>query len=81
MRAAENRRWIVRGTNNGISGIIDPAGRLLRALPEYREAAARLRYRYRRDLTIYTRFGDWFVLLCAVAAAGGLAAAYFGAER
>jgi apolipoprotein N-acyltransferase len=80
MRAAENRRWIVRGTNNGISGVIDPAGRLLRALPEYREAAARLRYRYRRDLTIYTRFGDWFVLLCAGAAAGGLAA-HFGKAR
>jgi apolipoprotein N-acyltransferase len=69
MRAVENRRWIVRGTNNGISGVIDPAGRLLLTLPEYREAAARLSYRYRQDLTVYTRFGDWFVLLCAVVAA------------
>ncbi len=74
MRAAENRRWIVRGTNDGISGVIDPAGRLLQALPEYREAAARLRYGYRGDLTIYTRFGDWFVMLCAIAGAGAVAA-------
>jgi apolipoprotein N-acyltransferase len=81
MRAAENRRWIVRGTNNGISGVIDPAGRLLRALPEYRQAAARLRYRYRQDLTIYTRFGDWFVTLCAIVAAGGLGAVYLGKGR
>jgi apolipoprotein N-acyltransferase len=67
MRAVENRRWIVRGTNNGISGVIDPAGRLVHTLPEYQEAAGRLSYRYRQDLTLYTRYGDWFVLLCALA--------------
>ncbi len=44
MRAAENRRWIVRSTNDGISAAIDPAGRVVQALPEYREAAARLRF-------------------------------------
>jgi apolipoprotein N-acyltransferase len=69
MRAAENRRWIVRATNNGISAAIDPAGRIVDTLPEYREAAARFRYSYRGDLTFYTRFGDWFVLLCALGAA------------
>jgi apolipoprotein N-acyltransferase len=72
MRAAENRRWIVRATNNGISGVIDPAGRVLDTLPEYREAAARLRYNYRADRTFYTEHGDWFVLLCALVAAAGL---------
>lgn len=72
MRAAENRRWIVRATNNGISAAIDPAGRLVDTLPEYREAAARLPYSYRSDLTLYTRFGDWFVALCAA----GVLAAY-----
>jgi len=72
MRAAENRRWIVRATNNGISAVIDPAGRVLDTLPEYREAAARLRYNYRSDLTFYTKHGDWFVLLCAVGAVAGL---------
>ncbi len=66
MRAAENRRWIVRATNNGISAAIDPAGRLIETLPEYREAAARMPFGYRSDLTLYTRFGDWFVALCAV---------------
>ena len=71
MRAVENRRWIVRGTNNGISGVIDPAGRLVHTLPEYQEAAGRLSYRYRRDLTFYTRYGDWFVLLCALLAVVG----------
>ena len=69
MRAAENRRWIVRAADNGITGVIDPAGRLLRTLPEYQEVTARVLYRYRQDLTFYTRFGDWFVAVCGVIAA------------
>jgi apolipoprotein N-acyltransferase len=28
MRAAENRRWILRSANDGITGTIDPAGRV-----------------------------------------------------
>ncbi len=76
MRAAENRRWIVRATNNGISAVIDPAGRVASVLPEFREAAGRVRYDYRSDLTFYTKHGDWFVLLCAMVAAGVLAAGW-----
>jgi apolipoprotein N-acyltransferase len=64
MRAAENRRWILRATNDGVSAVIDPAGRVVNAEPEFREVAARMQFDYRNDLTIYTRFGDWFVVLC-----------------
>jgi apolipoprotein N-acyltransferase len=66
MRAVENRRWILRATDNGITAAIDPAGRIGRIPEQYAEIAARMQYRYRNDLTIYTRFGDWFVVLCAV---------------
>lgn len=66
MRAAENHRWILRGTNNGVTAAIDPAGRVVRSLPEYRQAAARFAFAYRSDLTFYTRFGDWFVGFCGV---------------
>ena len=66
MRAAENRRWIVRATNDGVSAVIDPAGRLIRTAPEFQEVTARMQYGYRQDLTFYTRFGDWFVALCAL---------------
>jgi apolipoprotein N-acyltransferase len=64
MRAAENDRWIVRSTNDGISGVVDPAGRVGLTLPEYQEGAARVQFNYIGDLTFYTRHGDWFVLLC-----------------
>jgi len=81
MRAAENRRWIVRSTNNGLSAVIDPAGRVLDTLPEYREAAARLRYNYRSDVSFYTQHGDWFVLLCALITAAGLLAGQLPARN
>ena len=75
MRAAENQRWIVRATNDGITAAIDPAGRVLRAAAEHQELAARLPYSYRKELTLYTRFGDWFVALCALIAAASLTSA------
>jgi apolipoprotein N-acyltransferase len=81
MRASENRRWIVRSTNNGISGVIDPAGRVLHILPEYQEVSSRVQYRYRKDLTLYTRFGDWFVLLCALVAATAIMSDVLPARR
>src|SRR5262249_21902774 len=40
MRAAENRRWILRSTNDGITAAVDPAGRLRMSLPSYVRAAA-----------------------------------------
>jgi apolipoprotein N-acyltransferase len=76
MRAVENNRWIVRSTNNGISGVVDPAGRVGLTLPEYQEAAARVRYNYVTEPTFYTTHGDWFVLLCALASVGAILKAW-----
>ena len=73
MRAAENRRWILRSTNDGITGTIDPAGRLLGTLPDYMEAASRSGYSYIKETTFYTRHGDWFALICAVFGVGTVA--------
>jgi apolipoprotein N-acyltransferase len=64
-RAAENRRWILRSTNDGITATIDSAGRLRGTLPLYTEATSYTGFTYISDKTLYTRFGDWFPLLCA----------------
>jgi apolipoprotein N-acyltransferase len=69
-RAVENRVYVVRCANTGVSCFIDPHGRIV----------DRLRDTTGRDLyvqgvltgtvipsdykTIYTRYGDWFVWLC-----------------
>jgi apolipoprotein N-acyltransferase len=81
MRAAENRRWIVRSTNDGVSGVVDPAGRVVRTLPEFEESSARLPYGYVSEKTFYTRFGDWFVLLCWLGAAAAVTSAVLPARR
>lgn len=60
MRAAENARWIVRVTNDGISAAVDPAGRVTQEVPSFVETTARLKYSYSSSRTFYTRHGDWF---------------------
>jgi apolipoprotein N-acyltransferase len=72
MRAAENRRWLLRATNDGITSTVDPAGRLRVNLPSYAAAAAGTSYSYETALTFYSRHGDWFPWLCALAAAACL---------
>jgi apolipoprotein N-acyltransferase len=75
MRAVENQRWILRCTNNGISGAIDPAGRVRMVLPSYVQAAARAPFNYLQHRTLYTTAGDWFAVSCALASIAFLIAA------
>jgi apolipoprotein N-acyltransferase len=73
MRAIENRRWIVRDTNNGVTTSIDPYGRITLSAPRHMQTALVARYGYNDQLTFYTRFGDLFAMLCGIitlAAAG-----------
>jgi apolipoprotein N-acyltransferase len=76
MRAAENRRWILRSTNDGITATIDPAGRLRGSLPMYIQAASRSGFTYIQAHTFYTEHGEWFPIVCAVMAAALLIAEY-----
>ena len=75
MRSAENKRWILRSTNDGITAAVDPAGIVRdRFKPDVR-MAGRLRFGWLSERTSYTQYGDWFAWLCLAAglAAGGLA--------
>jgi len=67
MRAAENRRWILRATNDGITATADPAGRIRYRMPPYREMAGEVTYQFESTLTPYTRYGDWFAWSCLAA--------------
>jgi apolipoprotein N-acyltransferase len=66
MRAIENRRWVVRSTNTGITAAIDPYGRVTQTIPRHIRTSAQFAFGYRSDLTFYTRYGDWFAWLCAL---------------
>ncbi|HVM75129.1 MAG TPA: apolipoprotein N-acyltransferase [Candidatus Saccharimonadales bacterium] len=64
VRAVENRRWLVRDTNSGISASIDPYGNVTRVMARDVRDSADLPYDFRTDTTLYTRFNDWFAWMC-----------------
>ena len=72
MRAVENHRWVLRSTNTGITASIDPLGRVVASLPRNQRLALDAPYGLEGDQTFYTRYGDWFPLLCAIIAITGL---------
>jgi apolipoprotein N-acyltransferase len=68
VRAIENRRWLLRCTNNGFTVTVDPYGHETARLAADMRGALDAKYGYRSDLTLYSRWGDWFPLLCAIVA-------------
>jgi apolipoprotein N-acyltransferase len=64
MRAAENRRWVLRSTNDGITASVDPAGRVWKTLKANVETSGRLPFSYVRETTFYSRYGDVFAWTC-----------------
>ncbi len=66
MRAIENRRWLLRDTNNGVTAVIDPYGRVRQSIPRHQADALPAQFGFRDDLTFYTVHGDIFAYLCAL---------------
>lgn len=65
-RAVENRRWLARADNTGISAIIDPYGRVTASTPIFQTTALVGDIQPLTILTFYTRYGDVFAILCCV---------------
>ena len=63
VRAVENRRWILRATNTGLTASIGPYGRIVSLFEPDRRGALIAPYAFRDDITLYTRFGDWLAWL------------------
>jgi apolipoprotein N-acyltransferase len=68
MRAIENRRWILRDTNNGVTAVIDPYGRVRQSIPRHQADALPAQFGFREGVTFYTAHGDVFAYLCAMLA-------------
>lgn len=65
-RAVENRRYLVRATNTGLTSIIDPLGAVTLELPTWAEIAAIAPVRLLDTETPYQTYGDWFAWLAVV---------------
>lgn len=68
LRAIENRRWVVRSANTGVSAIINPMGELV-AQTQYDEKTVLTGVvKEETQLTFYARFGDYLGRLASFVA-------------
>ncbi len=65
-RAVENRRYLLRAANSGISAIIEPTGRVQAATGLLREDVCIGRFAFISGQTVYSRYGDWFSIACVI---------------
>ena len=63
-RAVENRRALVRSANTGISGFIDPVGRVFDPTDLFQDAVRTQMVPLIKETSFYTRFGDLFAICC-----------------
>jgi apolipoprotein N-acyltransferase len=73
MRAIENRRWLLRDTNSGVTAAIDPYGRVRQSIPRHQSDALPAEFAFRSDITFYTAHGDVFAWLCVLLSLGVVA--------
>jgi apolipoprotein N-acyltransferase len=66
LRAIENGRYVLRATNDGVTAVIDPYGRVLERTPRQRAIVLAGNFDYRMEKTFYTVHGDVFAWLCVV---------------
>jgi apolipoprotein N-acyltransferase len=59
LRSVENRRFLARAANTGISGFIDPCGRILKTTQLNQEASATESIALLTMRSLYSRWGDW----------------------
>ena len=65
-RAIENRRYIVRVANTGVSGLISPLGKSIYEIKQYTRSAMDFRVPLMKNDTIYAKFGDWLPILSLI---------------
>lgn len=63
LRAIENRRWVARSANTGISGFINQRGDIIQHTSWWTPTAIAQEINLNEELTFYSRFGDLIAYL------------------
>lgn len=63
LRAIENRRWVARSANTGISGFINQRGDVVQQTEWWVPAALSQEINLNEDITFYTQYGDLIAYL------------------
>jgi apolipoprotein N-acyltransferase len=63
-RAVETRLYLVRAANTGISGIIDPCGRIIVKTNIFQKEAFKGYIKFVKIPTFYAENGDLLVIIC-----------------
>jgi apolipoprotein N-acyltransferase len=71
-RAIENRTFFVSCANTGVSGVIDPYGRILQKTPIYEDRIFYAHIYPNRISTFYSYMGDIFSIICFILSGGGV---------
>ncbi len=71
-RAVENRRFLIRATNTGVSSVITPVGEISVQSPIFERANIVSDVAVMDSLTLYSLYGDWFAYGCTAYAIVGL---------
>jgi len=69
VRAVENRRWLLRDTNSGLTASIDPYGNVAHLMGRDVRDSTDLPYDFRTDRTLYASLDDWFAWMCVLVSA------------
>jgi len=73
MRAIENGVALARCANSGFSMVVNAAGCVMGCTGLYERTILTRSVSVQPSPTLYTRFGDWFPLLCAAISLIGVA--------
>jgi apolipoprotein N-acyltransferase len=66
MRALEAGRWMIRATNNGVTVLIDPHGRIAERIPAFEEAVLYGDVTPMQGLTPYLKWRSWPLITCCL---------------